>query len=53
MNRCPDCDRLERHLDYRPEDAELDEIEQHLEACAICQQTLEVLQRFVKSTNPQ
>ena len=43
MNHCPDRDRLERLLDHRLEDTELDEIEQHIEGCAICQYTLEEL----------
>ena len=43
MSHCPDRDRLERLLDHRLEDTELDEIEQHIEGCAACQHTLEEL----------
>ena len=43
MSHCPDRDRLERLLDHRLVDTELDEMEQHVEGCATCQQTLEEL----------
>ena len=43
MNHCPDRDRLERLLDHRLDDTELDEIEQHIEGCVVCQHTLEEL----------
>jgi len=43
MNDCPDRDRLERLLNGRLEDTERDELEQHVEGCANCQQTLDEL----------
>ena len=43
MSHCPDRDRLERLLDHRLDDTELDEIEEHIEACAACQLTLDEL----------
>jgi WD40 repeat protein len=43
MSDCPDRDHLERLLDHRLEDIELDVIVQHVEDCADCQQTLDEL----------
>jgi eukaryotic-like serine/threonine-protein kinase len=43
MSRCPDRDRLERLLDHRLLDTELDELDEHIEGCATCQHTLEEL----------
>jgi eukaryotic-like serine/threonine-protein kinase len=43
MTQCPDRDHLERLLDHRLADTELDEMEQHIEGCATCQQALEEL----------
>jgi hypothetical protein len=41
MNHCPPRDRLERLVGHHLVDAELDEVEQHVEGCAACQPTLE------------
>ena len=43
MNGCPDRDLLERLLNDRLVDTELDGLEHHLQGCASCQQTLEEL----------
>jgi WD40 repeat protein/Flp pilus assembly protein TadD len=43
MSHCPGRERLERLLDHRLEDSELDEIEQHIEGCAACHRTLDEL----------
>jgi WD40 repeat protein/tRNA A-37 threonylcarbamoyl transferase component Bud32 len=41
MTTCPDRGRLEQLLENRLGDTELDELEQHVEGCAACQQTLD------------
>ena len=43
MNTRPGRGQLERLLETRLVDTELDELEQHIEACAACQQTLDEL----------
>jgi eukaryotic-like serine/threonine-protein kinase len=43
MTTCPDRGRLEQLLDNRLVDTELDELEQHVEGCASCQQVLDEL----------
>ena len=43
MTTCPGRGQLERLLENRLVDTELDELEQHIEACAACQQTLDEL----------
>ena len=43
MKTCPDRGRLEQLLNNRLVDTELDELEQHVEGCADCQQTLDEL----------
>jgi hypothetical protein len=43
MKTCPDRGRLEQLLNNRLVDTELDELEQHVEACSACQQTLDEL----------
>jgi hypothetical protein len=43
MKTCPDRGRLEQLLENRLVDTELDELEQHVEGCAVCQQVLELL----------
>jgi serine/threonine protein kinase len=43
MKYCPDRDLLKRLVNNGLDDTELDEIEQHVEVCAVCQQTLEEL----------
>ena len=43
MKTCPDRGRLEQLLENRLVETELDELEQHVEGCAACQQTLEEL----------
>jgi WD40 repeat protein/tRNA A-37 threonylcarbamoyl transferase component Bud32 len=43
MKRCPDRDLLERLLNNRLADTELDELDPHVRGCASCQQTLEEL----------
>jgi serine/threonine protein kinase/tetratricopeptide (TPR) repeat protein len=43
MNHCPDQDLLERLLNNRLDDTELDLLDRHVRGCASCQQTLEEL----------
>ena len=43
MTTCPDRGRLKQLLENRLVDTELDELEQHVEGCVVCQQTLEEL----------
>ena len=43
MKTCPDRGWLEQLLNNRLVDTELDELEQHVEACSACQQTLDEL----------
>jgi hypothetical protein len=43
MKQCPDRDLLERLLNNRLADTELDELDLHLRGCASCQQSLEEL----------
>ncbi len=43
MSDCPDRDLLERLLDNRLADTELDELDRHVKGCASCQQALEEL----------
>ena len=43
MNHCPDRDVLERLLNNRLVDSEIDELDRHVEVCVSCQQTLEEL----------
>ena len=43
MTTCPDRGRLEQLLDNLLVDTELDELEEHVEGCAACQQTLDEL----------
>jgi eukaryotic-like serine/threonine-protein kinase len=43
MKTCPHRGQLEQLLDNRLVDDELDELEQHVEGCAACQQTLDEL----------
>ena len=43
MKTCPDRGRLELLLENRLVDTELDDLEQHVEGCAVCQQKLDEL----------
>jgi hypothetical protein len=43
MKTCPDRSQLARLLDKCLVDTELDELEQHVEGCGACQQTLDEL----------
>ncbi len=43
MNDCPDRNLLERLLNDRLADTELDGVEHHVQVCASCQQTLQEL----------
>ena len=43
MTTCPDRGQLELLLANRLTDTERDELERHVEDCALCQQTLEAL----------
>ena len=43
MTTCPDRDQLEQLLENRLGDTELNELEQHVEGCSLCQRTLDEL----------